>query len=102
MKTTNTNRLSALKAYQIAAIAALTSTLAAVSVLFVVRESVKRWAARILRDGAASRPPGYVTPASPATTADHFTETLLIPGITESGSQIARRDAEEGRSPEGV
>jgi hypothetical protein len=43
-----------------------------------------------------------VNTAAPAQKPDHFTEDLLVPGLTHTGTEIAQQDIEDGRSPEGV
>ena len=94
-----TDRLGELNGYQIAALAILASTLAALGVLYALR--------RIGILGAPPVPPEFATqPAVPhgqeERTPDHFTEELLVPGITHTGEEIAEQDRENGRSPEGV
>lgn len=98
------DRLARLNGYQIAGVAAVTSTVAAVIVLLAVRRIVKSWAARVLeRQGDPVRDPGHVTEATmEQPVPDHFSETIIIPGLTETGSEIAQQDATDGHAPEGV
>jgi hypothetical protein len=99
MQREETDRLGDLNAYQIAGLALVASTVAALGVVFLLRRS------GIL--GGPALPPGFETqPAVPHNpepgTPDHFTEELLVPGITFTGKEVAQQDAEVGRSPEGV
>lgn len=38
----------------------------------------------------------------PATLPQHFTEDLILPGLTETGQDVERQDDMFGRSPEGA
>jgi hypothetical protein len=46
--------------------------------------------------------PDEVTPTPTAAAPPHFTENIIVPGLTETGEQIMRDDAQHGRSPEGA
>jgi hypothetical protein len=99
MQREETDRLGDLNAYQIAGLALVASTLAALGVVFLLRRS------GIL--GSPALPPNFdkqpAVPHSPETgTPHHFSEELLVPGITYTGEEVAQQDAEVGRSPEGV
>lgn len=64
-----------------------------------------RLARRLKGSGdAAGRVPVQpaVDRAMPAQVPDHFTEELIIPGLTETGADVERQDDTIGRSPEGV
>lgn len=80
--------LAALNGYQVAGLAFVASAVAAVVTLVVLRRTILRPPPE-----AENTPPGA---------AVHFSEDLTIPGFTSTGEQIADRDANEGRSPEGV
>ncbi len=62
-------------------------------------------ATRILGDSPTPNPepdqPATDTPIT-ETPPPHFTEEMIIPGITETGMQILEDDDTEGRSPGGV
>lgn len=99
MESEKTDKLGELNGYQIAGLAILASTLAALGMVFLLRRS------GLL--GARPLPPEMATqPAVPHTqdngTPNHFTEELLVPGITYTGEEVAEQDRVAGRSPEGV
>ena len=99
MASESKDRLGDLKGYQIAGLALLASTLAALGVVFVLRRSG-------ILSGPPLPPEMATQPAVPHSTDEgtpnHFTEELLVPGLTYTGEEIAEQDREIGRSPEGV
>lgn len=109
MDAQNRIRLARLNSLQIAGLAVLTSTLAALSVLFAVRLAMGRHRP-VTADVATAMPestaPDTVQPAvdseMEARLPHHFTEDLIIPGFTETGQDVLRDDETAGRSPEGV
>ena len=84
-------RLGRMNAYQIAGLAILCSSVAAITVLVAVRRTVAR--------RTAQNPP---TAVPFTTTPAHFTENMIVPGITQTGTEIAEEDAQLGHSEEGV
>jgi hypothetical protein len=89
-------RLGRLNKYQIAGIAVVTSTFAAVAVLLGLRRF-------LFSPGTAKRnefPDGAREGES--SVPNHFTESLTVPGFTHTGVDIATQAETEGRSPEGV
>jgi len=91
MNRTQLKGLAALNGYQVAGLAFVASTVAAVTTLIVLRRTILRPPP----SGAASSPTSPDVPG-------HFSENLTIPGFTATGEQVADQDAREGRSPEGV
>lgn len=101
MDSEQVDRLSALSALQIAGLAIVGSTLVAVATLIGLRRL------GVVR----SRPMEYAgaptaQPAVPVVTStsvpNHFSEHIVIPGMTFTGADVRRQDELEGRSPEGV
>lgn len=99
------DRLGELNPLQIAGLAVLSSAIVAGTVTALVR--------RFFHHGAhpdETADDGLLVPTSQPATAEplpadvpqHFTEALIVPGITESGAEISEQDANDGRSPEGV
>src|SRR5579864_24270 len=90
------SRVSALR---IAGLAFLTSTVAAVTVLYGLR--------RLLGTRAETETGPYIsTAAQPAVDTEmtatlprHFTEDLVIPGFTETGPEVDEQESAWGRSP---
>ncbi len=82
-----------LNALQIAGLAIVGSTLAAVATLIAVR----RW-------GLVRRPKteaeGSMVPRR--TNPGHFSEDAIIPGFTYTGAEVEEQDSQSGRSSEGV
>jgi hypothetical protein len=99
METEKADRLGELNGYQIAGLAAIASTVAALAVVFVLRRSGILGAPG--KGHAPERQPA-VPHSSSAGTPRHFSEELLVPDKTFSGEQVAEQDREKGRSPEGV
>jgi hypothetical protein len=99
MEREKVDRLAELNGFQLAGLAVVASTVAALSVLYVLR--------KIGMVGSPPLPPWAASqPAVPHEhqdgTPEHFSETLLVPGITFTGEEVAEQDSTEGRSPEGV
>ena len=90
-------KLGTLNAYQIAGLAVLTSTAAAITVLLAMRRFAGRTPV-----GAASARDSAPGEAMAAQIPHHFSENLLVPGFTETGAQVLEDDDRLGRSPEGV
>ncbi len=101
MNQDNIDKLSELNKYQIAGLAVLGSTLAALSVVFTLRRLglVRRPAAPDAVDGPAQTPEGAVMSTE---IPHHFSEDLLVPGLTYTGAEVQQQDDHDGRSPEGV
>src|ERR1700682_6481778 len=98
METQQSSKLARLNAYQIAGLALLTSTVAAVSVLIAIRFA--------LHDDASVENPREPQPAADTRAQGRapsdFSEDSVLPGFTETGADVLRHDGERGRSPEGV
>jgi hypothetical protein len=99
MESEKTDKLGELNGYQIAGLAILASTLAALGMVFLLRRSGVLGAPPLSPE-MATQP--AVPHASDNGTPNHFTEELLVPGITYTGEEVAQQDREAGRSPEGV
>jgi hypothetical protein len=99
----NREQLAELNAFQIAGLSLLASTLVAAGVFFLFRGR-GRGAQPADENGRVGEIPiqPAVNTAAPVHAPHHFSEDLLIPGLTETGAEIASQDREEGRSPEGV
>jgi hypothetical protein len=98
METQQPSKLARLNAYQIAGLALLTSTVAAVSVLIAIRFALND-------DASVEKPrePDLATDTrTNGRTPDHFSEDSVVRGFTGTGPDVLRQDAERGRSPEGV
>lgn len=98
MESEKVDRLGQLKGYQIAGLALVASTVAALAVVWTLRRL------GILgprQAGGDERQPA-VPHGSHGETPRHFSEELLVPGMTFTGEQVAAQDHEIGRSPEGV
>jgi hypothetical protein len=98
--------LDRLNAWQLAGLAAALSTAVAVIVFIYVRRT-----AEVVpigrpdhgrRDAFSNRSASESRPPKPAGVPRHFSEDLIVPGVTQTGDQIARDDATQGWSPEGV
>jgi hypothetical protein len=99
METEKADRLGELNGYQIAGLAALVSTVAALAVVFALRRS-GILTVPLKGHGHETQP---AVPHSASTgTARHFSEELLVPDKTFTGEQVAEQDKRTGRSPEGV
>jgi len=88
--------LGRLNAYQIAGLSIVMSTAAALGVLFTIR----RWFSG--RIGPRAQETASGVGGAGRATPEHFSEDLLLPGITHTGDQIRHEDSRAGRSPEGV
>ncbi len=98
-----TARLARLNAYQVAGLAIVSSAVAAGAVLLLMRRFVFRPQSRqeTLPTGEPEVQPAVETSA-PTETPHHFSENLIVPGKTATGTEISEQDARDGRSPEGV
>jgi hypothetical protein len=101
------DQLSDAKTYRVAAVAAvaaiIASSLTALTVIFLLRwrrqtQAEKRDELQV--EQVPIQP--AVNTSAPAQVPNHFTENVLVPGITHTGPEIAQQDDSEGRSPEGV
>lgn len=101
MEQQQTRKLGQLNAYQIAALAMLVSTAAALVVVTFVRRFASRLGTGGENSGRAMMQPG-VGLAPDTGTPRHFSENLIVPGVTESAAEISAQDARQGRSPEGA
>jgi hypothetical protein len=99
MDSEKVDRLSALSALQIAALAIAGSTIAAVTTLIGLRRlgMVRRRTSENFENAQPS-----VQVRMPPTVPNHFSEEVVIPGVTYTGADVLRQDELEGRSPEGV
>lgn len=91
--------LGGLNAYQIAGLAIAVSSVVAAAVLLAVRRLIGR------DQGAEPELSIGQPPIGPETSAEmphHFSEELIVPGFTETGSEISEQDATDGHAPEGV
>jgi hypothetical protein len=86
-----------------AALALVTSTVTALGVLMFLRTKRN---ARIEREADWKADETFVQPAVgtsiSAKAPHHFSEELVVPGVTRTGVEIELEDAQDGRSPEGV
>jgi hypothetical protein len=90
--------LGRLNAYQIAGLSVVTSTVAALAVLF----SVRRWFLH-RADGVDETVLVEARRAADKRHApDHFSENFLVQGITHTGTEILQEDGRKGHSSEGV
>jgi len=99
VETEKADRLGELNGYQIAGLAALASTVAALAVVFILRRTGILGAPAIAPEG---RIHAGVPHSADSETPRHFSEELLVPGKTFTGTQVAEQDRSEGQSPEGV
>lgn len=88
-----------LNAYQIAGLALATSTFVAVAVLVVLRRTILSRPTTDDSAGTGAAQPAVDTEI-PSQTPRHFSEDLIIPGFTETGSDILK-DQDEGRPSAG-
>lgn len=83
-----------LKSYQMGALGIVVSTVIAGAMVLLLRKTAfapsEYWS------------PGDSETGAPAATPHHFSETLVVPGFTETGEEIAEQDAVFGQAPEGV
>ena len=97
-----------LSGYQLAAItgtAVVGSVTAAVSVLLIVRRRTRAMIARGQQEPKLESSSTAEATRQEATGPEiprHFSEELLIPGLTHTGVEIVQEDESNGRSPEGV
>jgi hypothetical protein len=102
-----TEQLSDAKTYRVAAVAGIAaiiaSSLTALTVIFLLRWRRQTRAEKRdeLQVEQVPTQPAFNTSA-PVRMPNHFTENLVVPGVTHTGSEIAQHDDLEGRSPEGV
>jgi hypothetical protein len=95
------DRISGLGAVQIALLAIVGSTVAAVATLMGLRRL------GIVRGNSgtsqAETPPQPAVPIITRTTVPaHFSEDVVVPGLTFTGADVRAQDERDGRSPEGV
>lgn len=97
------DRFSGLSALQIALLAMLGSTVAAIATLIGLRR-IGIVGSRAEADSTAATTPPQ--PAVPVNTAPslptHFSEDIVLPGLTFTGAEVSAQDERDGRSPEGV
>lgn len=98
METEKVDRLSGLSALQIALLAMAASTVAAVGTLLGLRRLGIVRKSSGTREGAVRAVPGRTGAPFP----HHFSEEIVVPGITSTGTDVQGQDEREGRSPEGV
>ena len=92
---------SPMGAVGIAGLALVTSTIAALVVLFGLRRLLGRAPTeRLTGTGQTVQP--AVDAQMAADMPEHFSEDLVIPGFTQTGIDIEEQDAQSGRSSEGV
>jgi hypothetical protein len=95
------DRLSGLSALQIALLAIAGSTVAAVATLIGLRRT-----GMVRSRSDANQASVQLQPAVRVMTAaavpNHFSEDIVLPGITFTGADVRVRDERDGRSPEGV
>lgn len=101
MESEKVDRLSALSALQIAGLAIAGSTLVALATLFGLRRLglVRR---RPTENSGTEGAQPAVPVATSSSVPNHFSEDVVIPGMTFTGADVRRQDELEGRSPEGV
>ncbi|HLJ67420.1 MAG TPA: hypothetical protein VKX16_08675 [Chloroflexota bacterium] len=90
-------KLGTLNAYQVAGLAVLTSTVAAIAVLIALRRFIAPAPAEPGSRGKVS-----LSGRGRSGVPHHFSEELIVPGFTETGAQVLAEDESSGRSPEGV
>jgi hypothetical protein len=101
MESEKVDRLSALSALQIAALAIAASTIAALATLIGLRRlGVVKIQSNQNPDDVQPQP--AVPVVTSTTVPRHFSEDVVIPGMTYTGADIQRQDDRTGRSPEGV
>jgi hypothetical protein len=107
----NNRKITDLGPLQLTGIALVVSVISAVAVLLATRRrldasrTLTSTPGRALMDtsGADRIPPQHeVDTAMPSQVPNHFSENLIVPGITETGADVERDDDTLGRSPEGV
>lgn len=98
MDSQKVDRLAGLTALQIAALALGGSTIAAVVTLIGLRRI------GLVRARSDANPaPRAAGPVMPAVAVPrHFSEDVVVPGITSTGADVRKQDERDGRSPEGV
>jgi hypothetical protein len=88
-------QLGRLNAVQIAVLSVATSAFAALAVLFSLRRFIYRRPGTPDEDRRDDHAPeGHAR--------DHFSEDMLVPGLTHTGPEILAEDGKIGRSAEGV
>jgi hypothetical protein len=95
------DRLSGLSAVQIAVLAMVGSTIAAVATLMGLRRlGIVRGKPAV---SPAEVPPQPAVPIMTKTTVPaHFSEDIVVPGLTYTGADVRAQDERDGRSTEGV
>jgi len=87
----------------LAALAIFTSAAVAIAVLYAVRSRQRSASGSAAQLEVETIPvqPGVNTSA-PVDAPTHFSEDVIVPGFTETGTQVLEDDNALGRSPEGV
>jgi hypothetical protein len=101
MDSEKVDRLSALSALQIAVLAIAGSTLAAVATLIGLRR-LGLVGNRLHDNSDAVQPQPGVGDTMSSAVPRHFSEDVVIPGMTYTGLDIQEQDERDGRSAEGV
>jgi hypothetical protein len=94
--------VAALTPGQIILRAAIVSFLISLGTLAVLRLLRSRTPSGSINIAEPVKEPNTITPTPTTAAPAHFTEDIIVPGVTETGEQIMRQDAEHGGSPEGV
>ncbi|GAC1324373.1 MAG: hypothetical protein NVS2B16_04760 [Chloroflexota bacterium] len=102
MKPTETDSLTFGQLAGIAVIAVAGSTIACVSVYLAVRARRTRKTPYSEQDAGGTTAQPAVGTITPAGVPHHFSEDLVIPGLTLTGQETIQQDNVLGRSPEGV
>jgi hypothetical protein len=101
MDSEKVDRLSALSALQIAVLAIAGSTVAAIATLIGLRR-LGLAGNRPNGDSNTMQPQPAVGDRMSAEVPRHFSEDVVIPGMTFTGVDTRERDEQASRSPEGV
>lgn len=108
MRANKLDRLARLNAYQLAGVAVATSTGVALAVLLALRRFLFTPAASARADEPETPVSARHSDGAPyapqwvEAVPHHFTEELVVPGLTQTGEQVLREDMRNGRSREGV
>ena len=95
--------VSGLSGLQLAGLALLTSTVVAVAIYFGLRRKPVLISPSLDQSTQHTEESALPERPSRATgTPNHFSEDLIVPGLTQTGDEIAEQDAKQGRSTEGV
>jgi hypothetical protein len=84
-------------------VALVSSALTALVIVFALSKRRQAVVERAALERAESEPTQpAINTVTPTGVPDHFTEDLVVPGLTFTGAQIEDQDEKLGRSPEGV